>query len=225
MIAAFIIGLIGSLHCVGMCGPLNLLMISKSRSYTTFALYHFGRICAYAMLGLILGAIGYSIYFFEFQQIATFALGASLILLYGIPKVRVALERFYFQSRFYRLIQAQLAKNLSSHKRWLMGGVANGFLPCGLTYVAAAGAVAGGGLGEGILYMLFFGLGTLPAMILLSVGMLSSGFLRRWIPQSVPVIAVLSGGLLMLRGFLISSPNFNQLVQAKAAGLITVCGL
>ena len=82
-----------------------------------------------------------------------------------------------------------------------------------------------GSIGDGILYMALFGVGTMPALSLLSLGTFSSKLLRKIIPQAVPVIAVLSGGILVLRGFLISSPNFNQLVQAKAAGLITVCGL
>lgn len=225
MIAAFIIGFVGSLHCIGMCGPLTMLVMGNN-SPGIFSLYHGGRIFAYVLLGILLGSIGYSLAFFQLQQVATFTLGALLIILYGIPSFRNKVERFYYESRFYQFIKKELSARLSKRNRWVVSGIANGFLPCGLTYVAAASAVAMGGIGHGILYMLIFGLGTVPALMLVALGgAWSATKLKKLIPGAVSFIAIVSGCLLIIRGLLISSPDFNQLVQTKAAGLITVCGL
>ncbi len=226
MIAALVIGFVGSLHCVGMCGPLTLFAMGQHRSATAFSLYHSGRILSYALLGILLGALGYSLQMFQTQQFVTFFLGITLLLLYGIPNFRNRLERFYYQSNFYRFVKQKLSNSISKRKRWIFSGMANGFLPCGLTYVAAASAIAIGGFSEGILFMLLFGLGTVPALLLVTIGgTIVSQKLRKLIPGAISFIAILSGSLLIIRGFLISSPNFNQLVQAKAAGLITICGL
>jgi sulfite exporter TauE/SafE len=226
MIAAFITGFVGSLHCIGMCGPLTLFVMGKRKTPTVFFLYHGGRILSYVLLGMLLGTLGYSLELFEVQQVVTFTLGILLLVLYSIPSFRHRLEQFYYQSRFYEFVKQRLSNNLSKKNRWVVSGMANGFLPCGLTYVAAASAVALGGFGTGILFMLFFGLGTIPALMLVTMGgSLVSQRLKKLIPGAVSLIAIVSGCLLILRGMLLASPDFNQLVQTKAAGLITVCGL
>lgn len=226
MIGAFIIGLFGSLHCVGMCGPVMMAFMGSSQSKTGFTLYHFGRILTYVLIGTLLGLLGASIAFFQLQKVLTFTLGAGLIILYAIPSIRHKLERFYYQSSFYQLLKSFLSKNLSMRKRWFLSGVANGFFPCGLTYVAAAGAVALGNPIKGAAFMVLFGLGTLPALITLSfAGNIFSQKFKSLIPRSVTIIAIFSGSILIMRGLLTTFPSFNQMVQANAAGLISVCGL
>ncbi len=226
MIGAFIIGLFGSLHCVGMCGPVMLAFMGSKQSKVGFALYHTGRILTYVLIGALLGLLGATVAMFELQKIMAFVLGFGLILLYGIPSVRHGLERYYYESGFYRLLKSFLTKNLSLKKRWFLSGAANGFFPCGLTYVAAAGATAIGNPWEGAVFMVLFGLGTLPSLIVLSfAGNIFTNRLKSLIPRSVSIIAILSGSIIIMRGLLTSFPAFNQMVQANAAGLITVCGL
>ena len=226
MIGAFIIGLFGSLHCVSMCGPVMMAFIGPRQSKTGFVMYHSGRILTYVLIGLILGLIGATVALFQLQQILAFVLGFGLIVLYGIPSIRHQLERFYYESKFYHFLKSFLSKNLSMRKRWFLSGIANGFFPCGLTYVAAAGAVAIGNPLEGASFMVLFGLGTLPALITLSfAGSVFSRRLNALIPRAIPVIAIISGSILIMRGLLSTFPQFNQMVQANAAGLITVCGL
>ncbi|MEP0984303.1 sulfite exporter TauE/SafE family protein [Ekhidna sp.] len=226
MIGAFIIGLFGSLHCVGMCGPVMLAFMGPKQSKSGFMLYHLGRILTYVLIGTLLGLIGATVALFQVQKVMVFVLGFGLLLLYGIPSIRHNLERFYYESRFYQALKSFMSRNLSMRKRWFLSGVANGFFPCGLTYVAAAGAVALANPFEGALFMVLFGVGTLPALITLSfAGNIFSQRLKSLIPRSVSIIAILSGSLLILRGLLTTFPQFNQLVQANAAGLITVCGL
>jgi sulfite exporter TauE/SafE len=226
VIGAFIIGLFGSLHCVGMCGPVILAFMGPSQSKKGFALYHSGRILAYVLIGGVLGLLGATVALMQLQKFLAFFLGFGLILLYGVPSIRHRLERFYFESSFYQFLKSFLLQNISTRKRWFLSGVANGFFPCGLTYVAAAGAVALGNPLEGAAFMILFGLGTLPALITLSfAGNIFSQRLKTLIPRSIPIIAIVSGLLLITRGLLTTFPQFNQLVQANAAGLITVCGL
>lgn len=226
MIGAFLIGFVGSLHCIGMCGPLNMMMIGKKGMPIGFALYHSGRIFSYALLGLVIGFIGHSASFFHVQQFLTIGLGIALLFLYGIPSFRIKIEKAYYQSGFSRFIRKSLASHFSTKNRWVLSGVANGFLPCGLSYVAAAGAMASSSFTSSILFMVLFGLGTLPALAVLSLGgqFITDRF-RSIIPRSISFLAILSGSILILRGLLITSPDFNQLVQKNMAGLITVCGL
>ena len=226
MIGAFIIGLFGSLHCVGMCGPVMMAFMGPKQSKKGFALYHSGRILAYVLIGGVLGLLGATVTLIQLQKFLAFFLGFGLILLYGVPSIRYRLERFYFESRFYQFLKSFLSRNLSTRRRWFLSGVANGFFPCGLTYVAAAGAVALGNPLEGALFMVLFGFGTLPALISLSfAGNIFSDRMKSLIPRSIPIIAIVSGLLLITRGMLTTFPQFNQMVQANAAGLITVCGL
>ncbi len=226
MIGAFVIGLFGSLHCVGMCGPVMMAFMGPRQSKSGFALYHSGRIMTYVFIGALLGLLGATAALFHIQKVMAFVLGFGLILLYGIPSVRHGLERFYYESRFYQLLKSFMARNLSIRKRWFLSGVANGFFPCGLTYVAAAGAVALANPFQGALFMVLFGLGTLPALLILSfAGNIFSSKVKSLIPRSVTIIAIISGSLLIMRGLLTTFPQFNQMVQANAAGLISVCGL
>lgn len=225
MIGALVIGLFGSLHCVGMCGPVMMAFMGPKQSKTGFILYHVGRIFTYVILGSLLGLIGASIALFHFQQIMIMALGIALILLYGIPVLRHRLERFYYESRFYQYLKSFLARNLSMRKKWLLSGVANGFFPCGLTYVAAAGAVALGDPIQGGIFMVLFGLGTLPALIVLSfAGNTLFNRFKTLIPRSVTTLAMISGSIMMIRGLLSTFPQFDQMVQTNAAALVTICG-
>lgn len=226
MIGALLIGLFGSLHCVGMCGPVMLAFMGPRHSKIGFGLYHIGRILTYVLIGLLLGMLGATALFFQMQKILVLALGFLLIMLYGIPSVRHRLERFYYQSAFYQYLKSFLSRNLSMRRRWFLSGVANGFFPCGLTYVAAAGAVALANPLQGALFMVLFGLGTIPALILLSfAGKASSQKVKALIPSSVSFVAILSGSIMILRGLLTVFPAFDQMVQTHASALITVCGL
>ena len=225
MIGAFLIGLMGSLHCVGMCGPVMLAFNGANQRPSGFFLYHTGRISSYLIIGLLLGSIGSFISILKVQQIATLLLGVVIILLYGIPSVRNSVEKFYYQSRFYHLIRSMISKNISRRRRWYLSGVANGFFPCGLTYIAAAGAIAMSGFWEGTLFMLLFGIGTVPGLLILQFS--GNYLLKRFkgaIPRSLHFVALLSGLILVYRGTMMSFPDFDARVRESAINIITVCG-
>lgn len=226
MISALVIGLFGSLHCVGMCGPVMMTFMGPKTSWHSFLVYHSGRVFSYVVIGSFLGLIGTSVALFHAQQIAVILLGVALILLYGIPSLRNGIEKFYYHSRLYRYLHSLLSTNISRKRRRMLSGMANGFFPCGLTYVAAATAVAQGSFLGGVSYMALFGLGTIPSLLMLAlVGNTISIRFRRFIPKAVSLIAILSGSLMIFRGLLFTIPDFNQMVQSNASFLITVCGI
>ena len=209
MISAFLIGLLGSLHCVGMCGPVMLTFTGFQNGSGSLLLYHTGRILSYMLMGLLLGTFGSFFSFLKIQQVTVLLLGVGIIFLYGIPRIRNNLEKFYYQSRFYKWIRSIISKNLSTKQRWFFGGVANGFFPCGLTYVAAAGAIVISNFWLGGVYMLLFGLGTIPALFAIQFsGSFFVNKIKALIPKSMYVVALLSGGAMIYRGIAMSFPDF-----------------
>ena len=86
---ALVLGLLGSLHCVGMCGPIAFMLPlnrqDRFRQWGQLTLYHGGRLMAYGIIGLVFGLIGKGLYLFGFQQKLSIALGVLMILLVLIP--------------------------------------------------------------------------------------------------------------------------------------------
>ena len=168
-LTAFLIGLTGSLHCVGMCSPLAVAVTSLKAPFVANQLfYNFGRVLSYGLLGGIVSVFGAIAGLGEFQHLLAFLLGFVLIAIgaAGIRHVRIP-----FLSKFLQRITARLktifSRYIQSRSVWSMlalGGI-NGLLPCGLTFIALAYCMGFTGASEGFVFMLFFGAGTLPAMI------------------------------------------------------------
>ena len=211
--SAFIIGLLGSLHCVGMCGPIvmALPLRAEEKSQVVFQslLYHFGRISTYAFMGLVMGVIGWGVALSGYQKAFSIGLGVILIL---SALFSISLERRLMQegmiNRGFHWVKNKLSSALSirGSKSAIKIGLLNGLLPCGLVYIALAGAVASGTALSGAIYMAAFGLGTLPLM----VGVMVFGNLykkalfrfRKWIPVGL----VLFGAFLVYRGIVVDMP-------------------
>lgn len=226
MISAFVLGLFGSAHCIGMCGPLMLALSGLNQSKTTFWIYNAGRILAYMLIGMILGVIGRSFQLLEIQKGVTIVIGIVLILIYTFPKSKRILENWYFQSALYHRNKTLLSRVLSVRRRWFLGGIANGFLPCGLTYVAAAGALTSGGFWSGLLFMAIFGIGTLPGLRVFTIGSSWFAMSSKKIKFSpVPILGIISGGILLFRGLIMSFPDFHQIILEHRDQVITLCGL
>lgn len=206
-ISAFSIGLLSSFHCVGMCGAfafsLPVQNFSSSKKLTAILLYNFGRVSTYSALGLIFGIAGRQIYLGGFQQ--WFSITAGLLILIIalqliFKKPLLHLPGFNRFNAFVQKLIARFLKNASLRGIFLLG-MANGLLPCGLVYLAIAGALGTGSIDGAVLFMLFFGLGTFPAMLAFSYyGFFIKVSVRNVIRKAVPWFVAAMGILLIVRG-------------------------
>jgi sulfite exporter TauE/SafE len=214
LVSAFILGLFGSFHCVGMCGPIAFMLpVDRSSTFkkiTQIAIYHFGRLLAYSIIGLVFGLIGKSLYIFGFQQQLTIIIGVLMILVVLIPQQ--TFNKYNFSRPVYRLISKVKSALGSAMKKKTMDtfltiGFLNGFLPCGLVYMALFAAIAGGNALNGILYMAVFGLGTIPLMTTaIYFSQFLKGKARQRIQKAIPVFVILIGALFILRGLGLGIP-------------------
>ena len=207
---AFALGLLGSLHCAAMCGPLMLALPVPPGGPARFVagriIYQLGRIATYCLLGVVAGLVGKSIYLAGFQQWLSIALGLAVLGGFLISK-KVALSAPVV--RLVAKLKLAMSEQLKrrSFRSLALLGLLNGLLPCGLVYVAVAGAVSRGGLRDGIVYMAAFGLGTLPTMLGISLsGKLFPLALRLKLRSAIPVGVCLLAGLLILRGMALGIP-------------------
>lgn len=215
---AFTIGLIGSLHCVGMCGPIALAMPYQAGNKWTTGLnilqYHLGRTLTYALLGGLIGLLGKGLFLAGLQK--AFSIGAGVLLLVAaIYSIRAAnnliaiplVNNLFFKLKLTlgRLLRERKASSL------VLIGMLNGLLPCGLVYLAIVGAVSTGAVLSGMGYMALFGLGTVPLLLAASfAGTFASIRLRNTLRKLVPVFLVAFALLLILRGLNFDVPvNFS----------------
>ena len=226
---AFIFGLISSFHCVGMCGPIAMMLpvdrTNEAKRVTQIITYHFGKLTAYGLLGLIFGLLGKSFYLAGLQQQMSIILGILMIMVAVVPEKEFA--KYNFSKPIYRIItkvKSSLGQQFKSksYKSLFTIGLLNGFLPCGMVYVAIFGAIAMQSISMGIVYMLLFGLGTIPlltAVIYIS-NLLSFSF-RGTLQKMIPLVAVLIGMLFIIRGLGLDIPylspsNLSLFVQTEA---------
>ena len=214
LLPAFLLGLISSFHCVGMCGPLAIAVpvqhLSPNAKRLAIVLYHLGRILTYTLLGLLFGILGRHLFIGGFQQKASLVLG-SIILLVVIYQ-RLTKKRYnppfvqYFTERLQEVMRMLWGQH-SSFSSFLLG-MTNGLLPCGMVYFALAGALSNDTITGSIYFMGLFGVGTLPLM--LSVHFLGTGYLtlsfRSKARRLVPVFIGFMGVLLILRGLNLGIP-------------------
>lgn len=212
--SAFIFGLISSLHCIGMCGPIALMIpvdrTNPAKKTTQIITYHLGRLTAYASIGLVFGLVGKGFFLAGIQQRLSVFIGVAMIITILTPE-RV-LANYNFSKPVYRLIskiKSSLGKQFKnkSYQSLFTIGLLNGFLPCGMVYVALFGAIAMQNVPFGILYMLLFGIGTIPMMS--SVTYLNSIMtvsFRNKIQKAIPYVGVVIGILFILRGLGLGIP-------------------
>lgn len=214
LVLAFTLGLFGSLHCVGMCSPIALLipLQRQRKGFRSLQLgaYFIGKTLAYALMGLLFGLVGEGIFIAEYQQEFSIFAGLLMILmgLFSLLHLRVkGLGNPLLKG--FSLLKNALGKQLS--KKTLTSslsiGFLNGFLPCGLVYTALFGALAMGNWWGSMIYMTAFGVGTIPLMLLLILlGDFLPLALRRRLNQWLPLVVILVGILFILRGLGLGIP-------------------
>lgn len=170
--SAFMIGLAGSLHCMGMCGPISMLLpgdkSKRGRYILGRVVYNLGRIFTYSLLGLLIGLAGEQIALFTSQKVLFIAVGALILLAFILPaRWTKSLDVLPYVSRFNNFIKSSLSAFYKKHSLFsqLIFGVLNGLLPCGLVYAALSGAFLMSEAWESVIFMALFGLGTMPMML------------------------------------------------------------
>lgn len=232
LLTALLFGLLGSFHCVGMCGPIAFLLpVERNNHFKKngqIFLYHFGRILSYSILGLVFGLMGSSFNLFGMQQYLSVGIGGLMLLVVLLPQK--TFNRYNFSKPIYRLmskVKNALGKELKkkSPDTFLTIGFLNGFLPCGLVYMAIFGAIASGNALQGSLYMAFFGLGTIPLM---TAAVYLGNFLnvkaRNRIRKAVPVFVSIIACLFIIRGLGLGIPYLSPKPLGAAVEANFECG-
>jgi sulfite exporter TauE/SafE len=215
---AFFIGLFGSVHCIGMCGPLALAIPSFQTKWWLMVsdklLYNIGRVITYCFLGLLVGFLGKQLWLAGLQQ-GVSLLSGMFIIMAGLS--RLFKIRFSKNSGISKLVSpfTRLLNYALQHKAGhLAVGILNGFLPCGFVYLALVGAINTTSPVSAAQYMFWFGMGTFPLMLLATV---SAGFIgpgiRRRINRTMPYLMVCLGFWFILRGMNLNIPYLSPNVQ------------
>ena len=220
-IFAIALGLLGSLHCAAMCGPLQIALPlppdGVGRALAGRLIYQGGRLATYCLLGVVAGLAGKSILLAGLQRWVSIALGVAVLAGFFLSK-KVALS-----GPVVRLVfRLKTAMSAQLHRRTFRSlgvlGALNGLLPCGLVYVALAGAVAQASLSAGVLFMALFGIGTLPTMLAVSLsGRIMPVSFRSRLRAAIPVGVCLLGMLLILRGLGLGIPYVSPDLAGGAA--------
>lgn len=179
LVTAFILGLTGSLHCVGMCGPIALMIGGNKSLLLNRVLYNLGRTMTYVTMGIAVGLFGKIFQWGGVQGRISIALGLLTLLLLFIPALQTRLQPSLtpMMLKLKKLFAARLqSKRLVSS---LTSGIVNGFLPCGLVYAALAIALVQATPLQSAAVMMLFGLGTIPMLLAAAY---SWQKVKQWIP-------------------------------------------
>lgn len=224
LLAALTLGLLGSMHCVGMCGPLVLAVPSSATTRWKFiverVIFNVGKALTYGVMGAGVGFAGKGIVM-NFQQDVSIILGVTILLSIVIPLgIKSKLEKFSPLKHIYSFIKERFA--IMMRKRGIAAlfalGALNGLLPCGLVYTALIGATAVADVWQSALFMIVFGLGTSPILIAVSLaGKLFSVKYRSFFNRAIPAMSIALAVILILRGMNLGiplvSPKITHTVQ------------
>lgn len=214
---AFLMGLLGSLHCAVMCGPLMLSLPLQKANYWHSALqllaYQLGRIMIYTLLGLLVGWVGSSLNVFASQETLSLVIGAALILFTVLQLSGRYHKRLgQIQLKIVSPISKLMGKLFGKPFWGFFAGMLNALIPCGMVYLALSTALNTASMRGGATFMFLFGLGTTPLMLLISLGGI---YLKKYIrfntQKLVPWFMLFVGTLFVLRaadlGIPFLSPN------------------
>ncbi|MDF2477864.1 MAG: hypothetical protein K0S24_3347 [Sphingobacterium sp.] len=219
---AFYMGLFGSIHCAVMCGPLIFAIEGRQelawRTFLNKILYQFGRILTYGSLGFLLGTIGTIAQIQGWQRILSWITGILLLL---IALCQLIGKNNRTVIRLQTIAVQPVAGLLSI---WLyrpggsfFAGILNGLLPCGMVYMALISAMNADSPQQSFLFMLCFGLGTIPLLFLFSFLGNFSKFFKIGFSKWMPLLYLLLGIWFILRGANLNIPYLSPLIHIDGA--------
>lgn len=224
LFTAFIIGILGSVHCIGMCGPIALALPFHGSSTLGLIfnriLYNAGRVITYMVIGSVFGLVGKGFSMAGLQQVVSIVAGVLILLMVVLPtditnRIYLLRPAHTFVGFLKRKFSVLFQKKSGISTFFI--GILNGLLPCGLVYIAVAGAMATGSVKDGVFYMAFFGMGTVPVMLAVSLaGNFISLNVRRKISKWIPAFMVLLAFLFILRGMSLGIPYVSPDIQSSS---------
>lgn len=219
-----IMGLLGSFHCIGMCGPLVLSIHKGNRDIWQQSYYHIGKLTSYILIGFIFGLLSSSLHLFLSQQKLSIIVGLSFLIYFifqsiqptpssPVARISVKISNFLFKYQFKH-----------PFLKYFTIGLGNGFLPCGLVYTAAVASVASGHIEQSILFMIGFGLGTIPSLTGIQL-------IFQLIPEQVKVVwnsmyrylILIVGILLIMRGLNLGIPYLSPAYDLEKEEIHSCC--
>lgn len=219
LLAAFILGLASSGHCLGMCGPIALAVPVRGDRWVdrliSAVVLNGGRLLSYAIVGAAFGAFGRGLALAGAQRWISIILGVAVFAVLLLPDPLKGRGPANWIGGALSNMQGSLARNLrrTSFAGLIFSGMLNGLLPCGMVYLAIAGALTQEGWSGGSAFMVFFGLGTWPALIALRIaGHHIPLNLRLRLRRLAPVAYALMGAALILRGLDLGIPYLSPLL-------------
>lgn len=213
LLAAITLGLIGSMHCIGMCGPLILavpgIASTRWRFIVEKTIYTFGKALIYGIMGTIIGFVGKR-FMMNFQQDFSIILGVAILITVAIPFALKSEPKKYsplnYLYVFIKQIFSSLMKKRGNLSLFVMG-MLNGLLPCGLVYTALIGAAVVADVWQSALFMVVFGLGTMPALLVVALtGEMISVKFRSLLTRAIPLFSIVLAVILILRGMNLGIP-------------------
>jgi len=226
-LVGFLLGLAGSLHCIGMCGPLVMLFplngTSKVLGLINSLVYQLGRVLVYVLLGLLFGAVFQIVDLKYFERYFSIGIG---MLFFALWVREVSNKTESTQNSFQSIILNLFGKvlQLKSVFGMFLGGMMNGLLPCGLVYGALLAAFGTGTTQGSMIFMLGFGLATIPSMILLSFfkNAISIKF-RQKLSKMLPWWLLILGIWFILRGLNLGIPFISPKFTGIRGGQQSCC--
>lgn len=221
IIAAITLGFFGSLHCIGMCGPIALALpvhqFSPLKKHAGILLYNIGRVFTYTAMGLLFGLLGQTFLLGGLQQALSITLG--ILLLLGLISTYTQWFKtpqllFIYQAVYSLKMQLGNLFNKQGLPFLFLIGLLNGLLPCGLVYLGITGALATGSFDKGALFMFYFGVGTIPMMFVVAyLGQFVSMNFRNVIKRAMPFVIATMAVLLILRGSNLGIPYVSPIIE------------
>lgn len=228
---AFAMGLVGSLHCIGMCGPLAMAfpMGNRTSGGRLFGgvLYNLGRIFTYSILGFLLGLMGDFFITPKIQSTVSIAFGTSILLYLLLPsRFKKQVSKKPPAQGFFLSLRKQLGNLLSSGTNTSFFGIGllNGLLPCGMIYLALTSSFITGNAINGSFFMAAFGFGTFPAMLgVVFFGSYLNQQVRISFRKAIPVFLACMATLLVLRGLNLGIPYVSPLYPDDITKVAVPC--
>jgi sulfite exporter TauE/SafE len=229
---AFLLGFLGSFHCLGMCGPIALAVSAKDNApfLKNKIIYNLGRTLTYSALGGLIGLVGFSFSLAGIQQWISILMGVLILLMAFFYKQS---ERWITRSGVFGSLhglKSSLGRYLKKGgtQAFFASGLLNGLLPCGMVYIALIASLALQSPIEGALYMMFFGIGTIPMLIgVMLTGKMLSLPIRSKLTNAMPYVAMFIGILFIVRGLGLGihyvSPKLPNFGDGKGTTEMTVC--